>query len=149
MYEKVRTKRVEFEEALNDYTVFLKVKTDDSSESFEKHKETELFLKSKTKFVHFYNEIEVFCAKIIDGSITSEEYIVNEVIPSLKKDMVRQAQFFGFLNQKAKELDLPPIPKPEPEAYKNYNNAINKYFSNDTTWFKELEKIRNANSFLY
>lgn len=151
MYEKVRVKRIEFEEVLNEYALVY-TKTEENNEQIaeaDQLRSTYLLLKSKTKYAMFYNEIEAFCSRLVDGTINSEEYIKNEVLPSLKKDAVRQAQFFGTLNEKARKLDLPPIPKPEPAAFRNYNIIINKYFGNETQWISELMRIRNENSYMY
>ncbi|MBB6633242.1 hypothetical protein [Cohnella thailandensis] len=151
MYEKVRNKRVEFEEVLTEFTLLDKKIQENNGEveDTDQSQYTGLLLKSKIKYSLFYNEIEAFCNRLVDKTIESEEYINNEVLPSLKKDAMRQVMFFGTLNEKAKMLSLPPIPKPEPTAFKNFNTVINQYFGDDTHWISELERVRNEKSFVY
>lgn len=151
MYEKVRARRAELEEAVGELKLFERGLRDDGSalsdaEAAQYH---ETLSKCRAKYSALYGEIETFCERLIDGTINSEAYITGEVLPSLKQDAVRQASLFGAVNKSAKALNLSPIPKPDPSSFKQFNAVIKQYCGKDKLWMNALESIRHENSFKY
>ncbi|MFD0672757.1 hypothetical protein [Cohnella sp. GCM10027633] len=151
MYEKVRVRRGEFEECLADYQWIEKTMNDSDEESpkIDAEKHEALVIKCMAKYAALYNEIEAFCARMLDGTINSESYVTDEVLPALKQDAVRQASLFGAFNKSARALDLSPIPKPDPASFKSYNAVIKQYYGKDKLWMNALDRIRHENSFKY
>lgn len=137
MFEKIRLKREEFENTLSEFGSLI-----DSSAEEDKRR---LFLLSKTKYTALYNEIEAFCARIVDNVLESETYVEEIVIPELKKLAIFQAEFFGALNEKAKELTLPKVPQPDFKAFGHYEDVLRKYIKQDDKFWSKLKKSRSEN----
>ena len=113
-----------FEDALTE----LAVVTDKESEA-SKDEIKRALLMALNRYTNLYNEINSFCKLINNGSIKAEKYLKDTAYQKLKDHADLQWQFYGELNKKAKEISMPGLRRPRNEAYKAYDEFLEKHLT--------------------
>lgn len=79
------------------------------------------------EYTKLFNEIEAYCCRLADNTITESDYIKKEVLPFFKKMGSKQPDIYHTLNAIARENKLPNMNVPDYGSLKSFDKILKKY----------------------
>lgn len=135
LYENVKKAKIKFTDSLTDLNI--KVKSNASSQEIE-----ESFLNTYNRYTDFFNEINDYCIMLDVGAINSEKYIETTIKKNFSAFAKMQVETFENLNLIAKKYNFKQIPKPDYNAFKQYEEFLKKQNGEDSLFWSELKTER-------
>lgn len=136
LYDNVKVMKREYTTTLRNLTL---IENDDKA---DKLKVLNAFLELHSKYTEFFNEINDYCIKVNCGAIKAEEYIRDTVSKNLSDFAHMQVDTYKLLRDIAKKYDFEDIPRPDYNAFKDYDKFLIKYNGENSSFWTSLKTER-------